>query len=69
MKMTKEHYKALKEKISMVKNNIHKDIQNDTHSIWDIFHAAKIFAHYSYQEFDYLDTQIETAIRKILKEL
>ncbi len=41
----------------------------ETRIMWDIFYATKIMNSYSYQEFDYKDTHIETAMRKILSEV
>lgn len=37
--------------------------------LWDAFYASRIQSAYGYQDFDYTDTHIETAMRSIFKEL
>ena len=37
--------------------------------IWDAFYASKIQRDYTYQEFDYTDAHIETAMRRAFKDL
>lgn len=79
MKMTDEHYAALKARVQTLVPQIpaHRErlkndpkVKNlDLRVLWDVFHAAKIYTVYSYQEFDYLDTHVETAMRAIFKEL
>lgn len=36
---------------------------------WDAFYASRIQSFYGYQDFDYTDAHIETAVRAIFKEL
>lgn len=79
MKMTRDHYEALKKKVEPLTQKIitHREslrgdpkVQNlDTRTLWDTFHATRISNEYTYQEFDYLDTHIETAMRSIFREL
>lgn len=79
MKMTQAHYEALKAKVMPLvpsipayRESLKTDpkVKNlDQRVLWDVFHAAKIWKDYSYQEFDYLDAHIETAMRAIFKEL
>lgn len=79
MKMTKEHYDVLKKKVEALLPGIENQrtrISLDPtvkdpskRLLWDTFHAANIFAEYTYQQFDYLDDHIETAMRSIFKEL
>jgi len=37
--------------------------------LWDAFYASRIQSAYSYQEFDYTDAQIETAMRAAFRDL
>lgn len=37
--------------------------------LWDAFYASRIQSAYSYQDFDYTDAHIETAMRSIFKDL
>ena len=78
-KMTSPHYEALKAKVAMLVPQIpaHRTVlaadvrvkDLSLRVLWDVFHATRIMDDYSYQEFDYLDTHIETAMRAIFKEL
>lgn len=79
MKMKKEHFEALKQRISIFTNDIPayiKAVQKggvysnlEKRIIWNIFYSTKMYELYSPQEFDYNDSHIETAVRKALKEL
>lgn len=79
MKMSKEHYDALKERVAVLVPQIpaHLDLLRGDPKVknlglrlmWDVFHATRISNRYSYQEFDYKDTHIETAMRAVFKEL
>ena len=79
MKMTTEHYNELKTRIQTFAHEAPahlervrldarcKDIQK--RMLWDIFHATKIYSKYTYQQFHYKGTHIETALKKIASEL
>jgi hypothetical protein len=79
MKMSKEHYEQLRQRvepfackiqehIAYVKNaGNYKNLERRI--LFDVFHAAKMYQLYSYQEFDYNDSHIQTAMRAIFKEL
>ena len=79
MAMSKEHYGYLKGRVAAMAGRVrpyrawlrHLDnVKNlETRLIWDCFHAAKVYEKYSYQEFDYSDAHVETAMKKIFKEL
>ena len=79
MKMTAEHYKELKSRILPFVFRINDHIEDvrktgnfdslEKRILWDVFHAAKIYNKYSYQEFNYLDSHIETAMKSIFKDL
>jgi len=79
MKMSKDHYEFLKAKVSELVPKVkdhRKTIEGDpqvkdvtARLMWDTFHAVRIFDTFSYQEFDYLDAHIETAMRHIFEEL
>ena len=79
MKMSKEHYNVIKERVATLVPQIpaHTErlradprVKNlPLRLLWDVFHAARIYELYSYQQFDYKDTHIETAMRAIFKEL
>jgi hypothetical protein len=79
MKMTKEHYDVLKKKVEALLPGIENQrtrISLDRkvkdpgkRLLWDTFHAANILTAYTYQQFDYLDDHIETAMKSIFKEL
>jgi len=77
--MSQEHYNYIKEKVIGIANLIPKykeHLKTDTRVkdlnkrlLWDVFYSTKIYNNYSYQEFDYKDTRIETAMKAIFKEL
>ena len=79
MKMTTEHYNELKTRIQTFAHQAPahlerirldarcKDIK--TRMLFDIFYAAKIWEIYSFQEFNYMDEHIKTAMNKIVSEL
>lgn len=79
MKMSEQHYRALEAKIrpfqmaieshiaTLKANGGYKDLE--TRVIFDVFHAAKIYNDFTYQEFDYNDSHIKTAVRAILKDM
>lgn len=79
MKMSKDHYEFLKKKVSEILPKVkehRKTLEGDprvknlkTRWMWDTFHAIRVFDTFSYQEFDYLDVHIETAMRHIFDEL
>ncbi len=79
MKMTPEHYEDLKQRVALFAGEVpdhRKRLANDPrvkdieHRLrCDVLHATKILDAYSYQEFDYTDAQIDTAMRKVFKEL
>lgn len=78
MKMTAEHYAALKAKVEPLVPKIPAHLEGlkkdpkvvnlEVRLLWDVFHTARIWDSYSYQEFDYNDAHIETAMRAIFKE-
>lgn len=77
MKMSTVHYNALQANVIPLLHHIPhlreayalnpkiKDIEKAT--LWTIYHAAKMYKLYTYQEWDYLDSHIETAMKQILK--
>lgn len=81
MKMSQAHYAVLKDRLApIVKSgelNLHiarikqsgkyKDLA--TRVLWDAFHACRMYDKYTYQEFDYNDKHVETAMRKAFSEL
>lgn len=79
MKMSAEHYEKLKERTQAIAWLLPKhfeSLKSDpkvkdiyTRALWDAFHAAKIYQVYSYQQFDYADKHIETAMKAIFKDL
>lgn len=79
MKMTQAHFTVLKAKVAELQPQIPAHLarlQADPkvkdlgmRLLWDVFAATRILDQYSYQEFDYLDTHIETAMRRAFKEL
>ena len=79
MKMTTEHYNELKTRIQTFAHEAPAHLEKvkldprcrdiETRMLWDIFHATKIYTKYTYQQFDYKGTHIETALKKIAKEL
>lgn len=82
MKMTDDHFNTLRERIIpfVSKLKIHRKILMNTMKYksgegdidkrirWDAHHAARMYDVYSYKEYDYYDTHIDTALRKIQKE-
>lgn len=76
MKMTPEHFSALKARVDQMRGQFAahreklaadpkvKDLEK--RFLWDVFHACRMHQIYSYQEFNYLDSHIETAMKKIL---
>lgn len=81
MKMTKAHYDVLKERVQMLVNSgqFHQHVAKvraagnyknlATRVMWDTFHACRMYDKYTYQEFDYLDSHVDTALKSIFKEL
>ena len=81
MKMTAAHYAVLKERVQVLVNSgqLHPHIAEVRASgkfkdlalriRWDTFHACRMYDKYTYQEFDYLDAHVDTAMRTIFKEL
>ena len=79
MKMAKEHYNAIKDRVAALVPQIPahterlradprvKNLQKRL--LWDVFHAVRIYELYDYQQFDYKDDHIETAMRAVFKEL
>jgi hypothetical protein len=78
MKMTIEHFEALRKACkktrdkhlhitpnSYIENNIGKDPV--LRFRWDLFHASRRKTGYNFSE--YLDSHIDTALRRIVKEL
>lgn len=82
MKMSTEHYNTLRERIIpfVPKLIIHKqNLLNtpkyksgkgdiDLRIRWDAHHAARMYDVYSYDQYDYKDSHIDTALRKIQSE-
>jgi len=78
MRMTPEHYQTIKARVTPLlvhvaalreqyaQNPKIKDI--DCAIRWKLFHAARIYDIYTYQQFDYLDAHIDTAMRAIIKD-
>lgn len=79
MKITTEHYNAIKAKVLPLVDSLpayfaqlHNDARIkdfETRALFDVFHATRIYNDYSYQEFDYQDAHIKTAMRAIFAEL
>lgn len=79
MKMSDEHYQALKDRIAVFADRLpaHKEALRTNPRVkdlhrrvrWDAFHAARIFDIYTYRQFDYTDAHIDTALRQIFKDL
>lgn len=78
MKITKQHYNFLESEVEKLleKIKLHSiTLKNDpkvkdhaTRLIWDAFHAIKVYNRFSYQEFDYKDSHIETAMKLVFKK-
>ena len=81
MKMTKAHYDGLKERVQALVNSgqFHRHVAEVRAAgnyknlarrvMWDTSHACNMYDTYTYQEFDYLDTHVDTAIKATFKEL
>lgn len=80
IKMSPEHYAVIKAKVKALGAemiNQHKEKLKDdprvkdleTRLLFDVFYATKVQNDYSYQEFDYKDAHIKTAMKQIFKEL
>lgn len=80
MKFKEEHYKALKESVKELLASINKTIPQirenyentgkaETRLLWDVYWASRWAQKYSAQSYQYSDSHIETAIKKIVKEL
>lgn len=79
MRMTKEHYAALDSRVRPFRYALERHIINlkeqggykclETRVLMDAFHACKIFKDYTYQQFDYTDEHIRTAMRAIFKDM
>ena len=80
--MSKAHYDRLSDKVLALSHLIpdHTKAINEMYAatgktteqaaariLWDVFHATKIMNEYSYQEFDYTDAHIKTAMKSIFK--
>ena len=78
MKVTPEHYakmqeliEPLKPKLVQYKENLAQDPRVKDIKMrfcFDVFNAINIYKYYSYQEFDYLNEHLYTALKKILKD-
>lgn len=77
MKMTPEHFAELSARVEALRPQIPvyrarlencgsliKDL--DRRLLWDVYHACRVYDKYSYQDWDYTDEHIETAMRRIL---
>jgi vancomycin resistance protein YoaR len=79
MKMTNAHYQELKEKVAILAPKLPDYIKQisadqkikdvEARVLFDTFHATKIMNNHSYQEFNYDDAHIKTAMRSIFKDL
>jgi hypothetical protein len=79
MKMTTEHYNALKSRVATFTHQLPAHLEKvkmdsrckdiETRMLFDIFHGAKMWSIYSYQQFDYTSEHIQTAMKRIAKEL
>ena len=79
MKIIPEHYSFLESKTKdlLTQIKLHSELlkldprvkDHNKRLVWDAFHALRIYDRYSYQEFDYLDSHIETAMKRIFKTL
>ena len=80
IKMSPEHYAAIKSKVEELganKINAYKEQLKadpkvkdlETRLLFDVFYATKVQNKYSYQEFDYTDAHIKSAMKQIFKEL
>ena len=79
--MSQAHYAVLKDRLAPVvkggelalhivaikRGGNYKDLA--TRVLWDAFYACRMYDKYTYQEFDYNDSHIETAMRKAFSEL
>jgi hypothetical protein len=78
VKMTAEHYTVLKERCEeflpfvpdlrkrLASNPGVKNVE--LRLMWDVYHAAQIYKVYTYQQWNYTDKHIETAMKKIMAE-
>ena len=77
--MTTEHYSTLKSRVATFAHQLSAHLEAlridqrvkdlETRMLFDIFHGAKMWSIYSYQQFDYTDEHIKTAMKRIAKEL
>lgn len=76
MKMTPEHFAILRDRVTPLlprlpalealhqANPRIKDPKRA--ALWDVYHAARIYELFTYQQWDYDDSHIETAMRRII---
>jgi uncharacterized protein YeaC (DUF1315 family) len=79
MKMSPEHYAKLKERVTLLLPKIPEHVEHlrkdpkvkvlRMRLLWDLFHATHMHTLYTYEEFDYTDAHIETAMNAIMREL
>lgn len=73
MKFQPTHYNSLKECIKQVINKpeLQRDDKNEVRYLWDLFWASKWTELHRdhYNEGDYYDSHIQTAIKTAVKEL
>lgn len=78
MKMSPTHYAVLVERCApfipvydelVIQGKANARVKlPEAYALWRIFHAAKMYEIYRYQEFNYLDTHIEAAMRKVVAD-
>lgn len=78
MKMTPEHYAKLRERVLPFMpqypflleqfKRVPEIKSAECAALWRVYHAAKIYDIFTYQQWDYNDSHIETAMRKIIHD-
>ena len=78
MKITDAHYKILRARVLphmpqypfLIEQykRVPKIKSAEAAALWRVYHMARIYDVFTYQEWDYLDAHIETAMRKIIRD-
>jgi len=75
MKMLDEHYLAMRKGMEDKLPGLKEGLKRYKYAgltfgrfLWDVFGSLKIYDKYTYQQFDYKDSHIETAMRKLMDE-
>ena len=76
MKFSEQHFKMLKDSIASLeidypetRKRYNEKGLSEQRFYWDIFWASSFHKNNDFREADYLDTHIETAIKRAVKEL